>query len=233
LSVKLPPVRSKGRSRFRKETSAASGRRHTSRPWQKGHKIDPIATLYHAWRWRRRRPEPADLKTPGFRIPQTCLQVFVLDVSDSMAATLEVMRRWMNKTLEATYVRRDPMMLIVVQGMEARVLAPPTTSVHFLLHRLSTIEEGGATPLRQGIRTVERVLRQWRDRYPAVDCFFITDGRSTEPLEGPEVKKSLSFIHRFTRDVTVINPEPRADAFARAFAELVGGRYVEAGELEF
>ena len=189
-----------------------------------------MTTLYEAWKRRRRHPAAADLRTPEFRIPQNCLQVFLLDVSDSMAATLELMRAWVSKTLGEAYLHRDPVMLLSVQGTEARALTPPTTSFHFVLHRLSGVTEGGATPLRQGLRLVERVARQWRDRYPAIDLTVVTDGRSTEPLDGPEVEKSLISIRKFVRETVVVNPVAKAAPFARAFAALLGARYLDPEE---
>ena len=189
-----------------------------------------MATLYQAWKRQRRHPEKPDLRTPEFRIPQNRLQVFLLDVSDSMAATLELMRAWVSKTLGEAYLHRDPVMLLTVQGTEARVLTPPTTSIHFVLHRLSGVTEGGATPLRQGLRLVERVTRQWRDRYLAIDLTIVTDGRSTESLNDPDVEKSLILISKFVRETVVVNPVPKAASFARAFASLIGARYLDPKE---
>ncbi len=143
-----------------------------------------------------------------------------------MAATLELMRAWVTQTLGEAYLRRDPVAILTVQGTEARVLVPPSNSVHFILHRLSSVQEGGATPLHQGLRLAERVIRQWRDRYPAIDLTLVTDGRSTEPLEGPEFEKSLGLIRRFSREMTVVNPVPAAAPFARALATLLGARYL-------
>ena len=223
---KAVSVTSSGRSRFRREAPADAGRKQISRPWREG-KIDLVATLYHAWKYRRRRPGKEDLRAPEFQIPQNCLQVFLLDVSDSMAATLELMRTWVTKVLSETYLRRDPVTLLIVQGTEARVLAPPTTSLRFLLHHLSAVTEGGATPLRRGLCLAERVVRQWRDRYPAIDLTVVTDGRSTEPLEGPEFEKSLLLIRKFVRETTVVNPVAKAAPFARAFATLLGARYLD------
>ena len=118
-------------------------------------------------------------------------------------------------------------MLLIAQGTKARVLTPPTTSVHFILYQLSGVKEGGATPLRQGLQLVARVLRQWRDRYPAINLTVVSDGRSTEPLEGPDTEKSLLLIRRFIRETTVVNPVTKAAPFARAFAALLNARYLD------
>ena len=147
-----------------------------------------------------------------------------------MAATLELMRAWVTKILGETYLRRDPVMLLTAQGTEARVLTLPSTSVRFVLHRLSTIQEGGATPLRQGLRLAERVIRQWRDRYPAIDLTIVTDGRSTEPLEEPPLERTLRTLRKFVRETTVVNPVSHAAPFARAFADLIGARYLDPKE---
>lgn len=222
-------MQSSGRSRFRKEAPATEGRKRATRPWTQG-KIDPVASLFHAWRRRRNTPEITDLQAPVFRIPQTCLRLFLLDVSDSMAATLDLMRVWVVKTLGEAYLRRDPVMLLTVQGTEARVLTPPTTSARFILRRLSEISEGGATPLRQGLRLAARMVRQWRDRYPAISLIVVSDGRSTEPLDGPAAETSLRLIRKFAREITVVNPVPKAAPFARTLAARLGGTYLEPGE---
>ena len=230
--VRDVPVRSGERSRFRKEALATSGRKQASRFWRKG-KIDPIATLYQAWKRLRKRPEASDLRAPVFRAPQVCLNLFVLDVSDSMAKTVDLMRRWLLEYVGRAYIRRDPVAVIVVQGTDAKVLVHPTTSIHFVLHRLSTVSEGGATPLRQGIKMADRMIRQWRDRYAAIELFVMSDGRSTEPLEDLEMANTVALIQRFTRKISVVNPVPKAKPFAQSLASLLGGTYLEPGEFTF
>ena len=80
------------------------------------------------------------------------------------------------------YFRRDPIAIVTVQGTGAKLLVHPTTSIHFVLHRLTSVIVGGATPLDQGLLMVGRMIRQWHDRYPVIDFIVISDGRSTGSL---------------------------------------------------
>ncbi len=226
---KAGPIQAGGHSRFRREAPSDKGRKHTHRPWRKG-RIDEIATLFHAWKFGRFRPTPEDLRGPVFSTPQVRLIIFLLDISDSMAETRELARTWTEKFLNEAYFRRDPTAIVTVQGISAKILVQPTTSLQFILHQLSSLEENGGTPLRQGILMVERLIRQWHNRYQVIDLYILSDGRSTEPLEGPELTRSLFLIHRFVRDVVVVNPVSKAASFARNFSALIGATYMDPWE---
>ena len=219
-------VRSLGRSRFRREAPAEGGRKRGDRAWVRG-KIDGVATLFHAWKSGRLRPAPADLRAPVFNAPQVRLVVFLLDVSDSMAETRRLARAWMVRFLDETYFRRDPVAVVTIQGNSADILVLPTTSLHYVLHRLGAIEEAGATPLARGIGMVAKLIQQWRDRYPVIDLFVLSDGRSTEPLEGPALERAVSLIRKFVRETAVVNPVPGAAPFARSLATLLNARYLD------
>jgi Mg-chelatase subunit ChlD len=105
------------------------------------------------------------------------------------------------------------------------LLIHPTTSIHFVLHRLTSVTVGGGTPLDQGLLMVGRMIRQWHARYPAIDLIVISDGRSTGSLAEPNVSASLALIRKFVRKALVINPIPIADRFAGSFAALIGARH--------
>jgi Mg-chelatase subunit ChlD len=162
---------------------------------------------------------------PVYTSPQQRLVIFLLDVSDSMTETLDLIRLWMAKSMGEAYYRRDPIAIITVQGMGAKLLVHPTTSIHFVLHRLKSVIVGGATPLDKGLLMVGRMIRQWQDRYPVIDLIVISDGRSTSSLVEPNVSASLALIRKFIRKALVINPIPIADRFARTFATLIGAKY--------
>jgi magnesium chelatase subunit D len=131
----------------------------------------------------------------------------------------------MAKSMGEAYFRRDPIAIITVQGAGAKLLVHPTTSIHFVLHRLSSVIVGGATPLDQGLLMVGRMIRQSNDRYPVMDLIVISDGRSTGSLADPNISASLTLIRKFVREALVINPIPIADRFARAFASLIGAQH--------
>jgi Mg-chelatase subunit ChlD len=163
---------------------------------------------------------------PVFTSPQQRLVIFLLDVSDSMSQTVDLMRMWLAKSMGEAYFRRDPLAVITVQGVEAKLLVHPTTSIHFVLHRLASVFVGGATPLDQGLLKVGQMIRQWHDRYPAIDLIVISDGRSTGSLVDSNVAASLTLIRKFVREALVVNPIPIADRFARNFASLIGAKHL-------
>jgi magnesium chelatase subunit D len=131
----------------------------------------------------------------------------------------------MAKSMGEAYFRRDPIAIITVQGAGAKLLVHPTTSIHFVLHRLTSVIVGGATPLDQGLLMVGRMIRQWHHRYPVVDLIVISDGRSTGSLADTSISEPLALIRKFVREALVINPIPIADRFARAFAALIGAQH--------
>ncbi len=224
LPSRTDAFKSHGRARARKTAIAAFGRKQSNKLWHAG-PVDSLATIFHAWRWGREQPGIADLMMPMYTSPQQRLVIFLLDVSDSMTETLDLMRLWMAKSMGEAYFRRDPIAVITVQGAGAKLLVHPTTSIHFVLHRLTSVIVGGATPLDQGLLMVGRMIRQWHARYPAVDLIVISDGRSTGSLAEPNVSASLALIRKFVRKALVINPIPIADRFARALASLIGAKH--------
>jgi magnesium chelatase subunit D len=225
LPSRSEPLKSRGRARRRKTAMAVFGKKQSHRLWLAG-PVDSLATIFHAWRWGRRQPGAADLMGPVYVSPQARLMIFMLDVSDSMADTLKLMRRWLAISMGEAYFRRDPVAIITIQGPAARLLVYPTTSIHFILHRLTAVSVGGATPLDEGLLMAGRMIRQWQDRYPVIDLIVLSDGRSTSSLEGPQVSASLTMIKKFVRQAVVINPIPIADRFARNLAALMGAKHI-------
>jgi len=206
---------------------APFGRKQSNRLWHAG-PVDSMATIFHAWRRGRMQPDTTDLMLPVYAFPQARLMIFLLDVSDSMTETLGLMRLWMVKSMGEAYFRRDPIAIVTVQGAGAKLLVHPTTSIHFVLHRLTSVRVGGATPLDQGLLMVGRMIRQWNDRYPTIDLIVISDGRSTGALSEQSVSASAALIRKWVRQTLVINPIPIADRFARNLASLLGARYAMA-----
>ena len=223
--MKTDAIKSSGIARSRKTELSRIGRKQSNRLWLAG-PVDSVATIFHAWRWSRAYPETSDLMMPIYTSPQQRLVIFLLDVSDSMSETVELMRLWLAESMGKAYFRRDPVAIITVQGLGAKMLVHPTTSIHFVFHRLLSVAVGGATPLDQGLMLIGRMIRQWHGRYPVIDLIVLSDGRSTGSLEEPNVSISLALIRKFVRQTLVINPIPIADRFARNFAQLIGGSHI-------
>jgi Mg-chelatase subunit ChlD len=227
LPSRAEAFKSSGRARARKTAFAATGRKQSNKLWHAG-PVDSLATIFHAWRWGRKQPDRADLISPIYTFPQQRLMIFLLDVSDSMSGALDLMRFWLAKSVGEAYFRRDPLAIITVQGAGAKLLVHPTTSIHFVLHRLASVVVGGGTPLDQGLMLISRIIRQWHNRYPVIDLVVLSDGRSTNSLAAPEVIRSAAIIKKSIHRASVINLIPIADRFARAFADLIGAKHITA-----
>jgi len=180
------------------------------------------ATFLRAWKEGRLWPQPRDLRSPRIQSPLGRLILILLDVSDSMTEAVQWMRAWIVGTMARARRHRDSIAIITVQGNGAHLLCFPTTNPHFLLHKLAAIRIGGATPLDKGLEAARRSLLQWRERYPCVDLYLVTDGRSTNPLEGRAVRQSVKVLRRLSERILVINPVPQAQPFAEELASVLG-----------
>ena len=207
LPLRTDAIKSSGIARSRKTELSRFGRKQSNRLWLAG-PVDSVATIFHAWRWSRKRPDTSDLMMPIYTSPQQRLVLFLLDVSDSMLETLEFMRLWLAESMGEAYFRRDPMAIITVQGAGAKLLVHPTTSIHFVLHRLASVTVGGATPLDEGLLIVGRMIRQWQRRYPVIDLIVLSDGRSTGSLEELNVSASLMLIRKCVARPWSLTPSP-------------------------
>ena len=136
------------------------------------------------------------------------------------------MRLWITNLMGKAYFRRDAVAIITVQGKGARLLVYPTNSLHFVLHRLSHIRVGGATPFDKGLILARRVILQWRTRYPGIDLVIVTDGRPTSSLSSASVRGAIDFIRRFSRQIILVNPLRESDDFAQALASALGAKYI-------
>ena len=94
--------KSHGRARARKTAIAGFGKKQSNKLWYAG-PLDSLATIFHAWRWGRERPSTADLMMPVYSSPQQRLVIFLLDVSDSMSETVDLMRLRMAKSMGEAY----------------------------------------------------------------------------------------------------------------------------------
>ena len=162
-------------------------------------------SLRTAWTAGRIRPVSRDLVSSICCSPAARLSIFVLDVSDSMAPALDLMRSWLEARTREAYFRRDPLALITVQGRKARILAQPTTSLGLVLNTLQTVRVGGGTPLGHGLILVRKMIVQWRNQYPDIDLCLITDGRSTTPLSTPAVRQAAAMIATQVRSTAIIH----------------------------
>lgn len=172
----------RSRARNRTGTPIAS----TAEPGS-GHGLHMFATLL-ATAGRQQgagvpRPRPEDVRRAVREGREGNLVIFVVDASGSMAARdrMSAVTGATLSLLRDAYQRRDKVAVITFRQQEARVLLPPTTSVHIASRRLSRFDTGGKTPLAQGLLAArDLVIREKaRDRARRSLVVVLTDGRAT------------------------------------------------------
>lgn len=172
----------RSRARNRTGTPIAS----TAEPGS-GHGLHMFATLL-ATAGRQQgagvpRPRPEDIRRAVREGREGNLVIFVVDASGSMAARdrMSAVTGATLSLLRDAYQRRDKVAVITFRQQDARVLLPPTTSVHIASRRLSRFDTGGKTPLAQGLLAArDLVIREKaRDRARRSLVVVLTDGRAT------------------------------------------------------
>ncbi|HYZ68631.1 MAG TPA: AAA family ATPase, partial [Mycobacterium sp.] len=152
-----PGRRSRARNRTGTVVSA------TAEP-DAGHGVHLFATLLAAaGRQRaagRPRPQPDDVRCAVREGREGNLVIFVVDASGSMAARdrMAAVGGATLSLLRDAYQRRDKVAVITFRQDDARVVLPPTSSVHIARRRLTRFDTGGKTPLAQGLLAARDVV---------------------------------------------------------------------------
>lgn len=131
----------------------------------------------------RPRPAPDDVRRAIREGREGNLVIFVVDASGSMAARdrMSAVGGATLSLLRDAYQRRDKVAVITFRQQDARVLLPPTSSVHIASRRLARFDTGGKTPLAQGLLAARDVVvrERARDRARRPLVVLLTDGRAT------------------------------------------------------
>jgi magnesium chelatase subunit D len=154
---------------------------------ESGHGLHVFGTLLAAAARQtgpgRLRLGPADLRRSIREGREGNLVIFVVDASGSMAARdrMSAVGGATLSLLRDAYQRRDKVAVITFRGQEARLLLPPTSSVHIAGKRLARFDTGGKTPLAQGLLAARDVVvrEKTRDRARRSLVVVLTDGRAT------------------------------------------------------
>jgi magnesium chelatase subunit D len=127
--------------------------------------------------------EPEDVRHAVREGREGNLVIFVVDASGSMAARdrMAAVGGATLSLLRDAYQRRDKVAVITFRRDEARVLLPPTSSVHIASTRLARFDTGGKTPLAQGLLAARDMVarEKTRDRARRSLVVVLTDGRAT------------------------------------------------------
>ena len=175
-----PGRRSRARNRTGKAISATSND-------GSGHGVHVFGTLLAAAERQRGpgrpRPQPGDVRRAVREGREGNLVIFVVDASGSMAARdrMSAVGGATLSLLRDAYQRRDKVAVITFRQQDAKVLLPPTSSVHIASRRLARFDTGGKTPLAQGLLAArDLVVREKaRDRARRSLVVVLTDGRAT------------------------------------------------------
>jgi magnesium chelatase subunit D len=142
-----------------------------------------LATAGRQTRAGRARPTPDDVRRAVREGREGNLVIFVVDASGSMAARdrMSAVGGATLSLLRDAYQRRDKVAVITFRQQDARVLLPPTSSVHIASRRLARFDTGGKTPLAQGLLAARDVVvrERARDRARRPLVVLLTDGRAT------------------------------------------------------
>ena len=172
------------RSRARNRTGTViSSTTHAT----EGHGLHVFGTLLAAAEHQRvpGRPRPTvdDVRHAIREGREGNLVIFVVDASGSMAARdrMSAVSGAAMSLLRDAYQRRDKVAVITFRQSDARLLLPPTTSVHIASRRLARFDTGGKTPLAQGLLAARDVVvrEKARDRARRSLVVVLTDGRAT------------------------------------------------------
>jgi len=161
------------------------------------------------------------------------LVVFLVDSSDSMDVSqqLAAAKGAVFLLLSSAYVRRDRVSLIAFQGERARVILPPTTSIHLARQKLAYLTPGGATPLADGLFTSWKLLRTERIKNPKrrIVLVILSDGEGNVPLvPGADQAKEITALAELIRKERIhvvwvdTSPEGKATEHPKQLASTLG-----------
>lgn len=211
-------------------------------------RLDLVATLRAAAPWQplRRREasggpdrallvRPADLRLRRFREISDRVLIFVVDASGSSAvARLAEAKGAVELLLAQAYSRRDHVALVVVRGMQAELVLPPTRSLVQTKARLRGLPGGGGTPLASGLSVALGCALRARRQGMTPSLALLTDGRGNIALDGradrPQAQADAEGLARAIRGAgitgVVLDVANRPQPALAALSRLMDSRYV-------
>jgi magnesium chelatase subunit D len=175
------------------------------------------------------------------------LVLFLVDASDSMesSAGLAAAKGAVLSLLSAAYIRRDRVGLIAFRDERARVLLPPTSSIHLAREKLRLLTAGGATPFADGLLTAWKTIRSDGLKHPSRKTVLVvlSDGEANVPLvPGADKAEEIAAVAELIRREKIrtvfvdTNPPGKERVEPMEFSRILDAEYrrisrVGAGEL--
>ncbi len=171
------------------------------------------------------------------------LIIFVVDASGSMGARARMIATKgaiMSLLLDA-YQKRDRVCLISFRQRTARLVLPPTSSIHLAARTLKELPIGGRTPLAHGLVAAKRLIHSHKIKDPALKpvVIIITDGRANVPFFSEDPVEDVFSLgremHREDAMYMVIDTEEQGAmrlGLALHLAQVLGARYFQIKDIK-
>ncbi|TRW15195.1 magnesium chelatase subunit D [Glacieibacterium frigidum] len=208
-----------------------------------GKRLALAATLGAAAVWQRARGATEgrvivhrdDLRIRRFETRAETTAIVVVDASGSAAlARLAEAKGAVELLLAQAYVLRTQVALVTFRGQGATLLLPPTRSLTRARRALAELAGGGGTPLAAGLDMALTLALAERARGRTPQLVILTDGRGNV-ARVPEAGRAQAVLDadaaaRAIADAGIasalIDTAPRPRAETRAFAGVLGARYI-------
>ena len=198
------------------------------------------------------KPEDIRVKVRESHAPLTI--ILLLDMSESMAASLPNIRNAILSMHEIAYKKHDRVGLVVFKGSTATTQQSPTANLKLVVSRLKELGASDLTPLAAGMFESWRTFRneRMRNRDVVPILVIISDGIVNVSLSSPLSPFTRSrFLNHAQADVIdasfllqregirtlIINPshaakgDPSASIYKAEIQEKTGKRWLEPTEL--
>ncbi len=198
------------------------------------------------------KPEDLRAKVRESRAPLTI--ILLLDMSESMAASLPNIRNAILSMHDIAYKKHDRVGLVVFKGATATTLQSPTTNLKLVVSRLKELGASDLTPLAAGMFESWRTFRneRMRNRDVVPILVIISDGIVNVSLSSPlspftrrrflnqaqaDVIDASFLLQREGIQTLVVNPshaakgDPSASVYKAEIQEKTGKRWLEPTEL--
>jgi Mg-chelatase subunit ChlD len=179
-----------------------------SRPWD----IAMAPTLRAAAPYQRSREWsklalkiiPDDIRVKVRETKASLSVILLLDMSESMVASLVNMRNAVMSMRDIAFRRRDRIGLVVFKGQGATTIQNPTSNIKLILRKLMDLGASNLTPLASGLYEASRVIRNETRRnmnaHPVL--VVISDGITNIPLKSPlNLQTRATFHNKAQADV--------------------------------